>query len=331
MEQRPLGKDGVRVSAIGLGCMGMSQSYGVPDEEEAIRTIHRALDLGVTFLDTADVYARGANETLVGRALRERRAEAVLATKCGLQGVPGGPRNEVNGTPAYITGCCDASLQRLGTDIIDLYYLHRVDPKVPIEESVGAMAGLVRAGKVRLIGLSEAAPHTLRRACAEHPIAALQSEYSLWVREPEANGVLVACRELGVTFVPFSPLGRGFLADAGAVPAASALPPGDMRRQLPRFQDEHRERNRELVRGLEEIAHTKRCTPAQIALAWLLGRGPDIVPIPGTKRRTYLEQNVAALDVGLTDAERKTLDARFPIGAASGERYHPAAMRFIDG
>jgi len=327
MQQRQLGRSGLTVSAIGLGCMGMSQSYGVPDDEESIRTIHRAIELGVTFLDTADVYGRGANEELLGRALRGRRHEVVLATKCGIVGTPGKPGDGVNGRPEYITSACDASLRRLGTDAIDLYYLHRVDPATPIEESVGGMADLVRAGKIRYIGLSEAAATTLRRAHTVHPIAALQSEYSLWMREPETT-VLPVCRELGIGFVPFSPLGRGFLA--ADVKTLDGLPEGDLRRKLPRFQGDALDHNVRLVGVLEVIAAAKGCTPAQLALAWLLSRGTDIVPIPGTKRRTFLEQNAAAVDVQLTGAEIEPIEACFAPDAPQGERYHAAMMKWLD-
>jgi aryl-alcohol dehydrogenase-like predicted oxidoreductase len=327
MQQRQLGRSGLTVSAIGLGCMGMSQSYGVPDDEESIRTIHRAIDFGVSLLDTADVYGRGANEALVGRALRGRRHEVVLATKCGIVGTPGSGGDGVNGRPEYITACCDASLTRLGIDVIDLYYLHRIDQDTPIEESVGAMSDLVRAGKVRYIGLSEAAPTTLRRGHQVHPITALQSEYSLWMREPETT-VLPVCRELGIGFVPFSPLGRGFLS--GAVKSLDGLPETDLRRKMPRFQGDAMHHNVRLVGMLEQIAREKGCTAAQLSLAWLLSRGDDIVPIPGTKRRRYLEENAAAADLLLTPGERARLDEEFAPGAPMGARYHAAMARFLD-
>ena len=327
MQQRQLGRSGLTVSAIGLGCMGMSQSYGVPDDEESIRTIHRAIDLGVTFLDTADVYGRGANEELVGRALRGRRRDVVLATKCGIVSTPGAAVGDVNGRPDYIKACCDASLTRLGTDVIDLYYLHRIDQRTPIEESVGGLSDLVRAGKVRYIGLSEAAPATLRRGHQVHPIAALQSEYSLWMREPETT-VLPVCRDLGIGFVPFSPLGRGFLS--GDVKTLAGLPDTDLRRKMPRFQGEALEHNVRLVSVLEQMAREKGCTAAQLALAWLLSRGDDIVPIPGTKRQRYLEDNAAAVDLRLTPADRARLDQAFAPGAAMGERYHAGMARFLD-
>src|SRR5262249_15865648 len=282
MTPRKLGAAGPSVSALGLGCMGMSQSYGATDDDESIRTLHRALDLGVTLIDTADAYGKGANEILVGRAIRDRRDDVVLATKFGL--VPpaaGGPATDVDGRPERVRPCCEASLRRLGAAVIDLYYLHRVDPQVPIEDTVGAMADLVREGKVRYLGLSEAGPASLRRAHAVHPIAALQSEYSLWTREPE-RAVLPACRELGIGFVAFSPLGRGFLT--GAVTAIDALAPNDVRRKLPRFQEDNLPRNAALLERLEAEAARQGCSATQVALAWLLAKGRDIVPIPGTKR-----------------------------------------------
>jgi aryl-alcohol dehydrogenase-like predicted oxidoreductase len=327
MKRRQLGKSGLTVSAIGLGCMGMSQSYGAPDEAESIRTIHRALDLGVTFLDTADAYGKGGNEILVGRAIRARRDEVELATKFGLIPGPTGPATDVDGRPERVKGCCDASLSRLGIDVIDLYYLHRVDPKVPIEETVGAMAELVRAGKVRFLGLSEAGPETLRRAYRVHPIAALQTEYSLWSRVPE-RAVLAACRELGIGFVPFSPLGRGFLS--GAVTDLERLEQNDVRRTLPRFQGENLKQNVVMVKRLEEMARSKGCSAPQLALAWLLAKGGDIVPIPGTKRQTYLEANAAAVDIALSPKEVAALEEAFPIGSAAGERYPPASMALLE-
>ena len=327
MKPRKLGKNGPNVSAIGLGCMSMSQSYGARDDAESIRAIHRALDLGVTFFDTAAIYGQGHNETLVGRALGARRGDIVLATKCGIIPASPGPGIDADGSPAAIAASCDESLQRLGTDVIDLFYLHRVDPKVPIEESVGALAGLVRAGKVRHIGLSEAAPATIRRAQKVHPITALQSEYSLWFREPETD-VLPVCRELGIGFVPFSPLGRGFLS--GAVKDTQALPADDVRRRLPRFQGENLGHNLELIQRLEMMAGRKRCTPAQLALAWLLAQGPDVVPIPGTKREKYVEENVAAAGIELTKAEVDELEATFTPDAAAGDRYNEAMGRLVD-
>ncbi len=327
MQTRRLGHSNLTVSVLGLGCMGMSQSYGVPDDVESIKTLELALARGITFFDTADVYGAGANERLIGPVLRPVRSSVVLATKCGLRAGTGGAPIVVDGAPAYIRSACDASLRRLGTDIIDLYYLHRVDPAVPIEESVGAMAELVTAGKVRFLGLSEVSPSTLRRAHQIHPITAVQSEYSLFSRDPEA-AVLPACRELGVAFVPFSPLGRGLLT--GGVTTTVALPAGDMRRSVPRFQDEHVAGNMRLVTHLTEMAGARQCTPAQLALAWLLAQGSDIVPIPGTKRRIYLEENIAATEIVLSAAEVATLNELFVPGAASGERYSQEMMRLVD-
>jgi aryl-alcohol dehydrogenase-like predicted oxidoreductase len=319
--------------------MSMSQSYGARDDEESIRAIHRALEVGVTFFDTAAIYGQGHNEGLVGRALGARRREVVLATKCGILPASGGGI-DADGSPAEITSSCDASLRRLGTDVIDLLYLHRVDPKTPIEESVGAMAGLVRDGKVRFIGLSEAAPATIRRAQTVHPIAALQSEYSLWLREPERD-VLPVCRELDIAFVPFSPLGRGFLS--GVLKDVAALASDDMRRRLPRFQGDNFGRNLALVERLEAMAFRTPaprrpgpsgpggpCTPAQLALAWLLAKGKDIVPIPGTKRQTYVEENAGAAGIELSAAQVSELEAMFPPDAAAGPRYSEAMARLID-
>lgn len=327
MKQRQLGESGLRVSAIGLGCMGMSQSYGRLDDEESIRTIHRALDLGITFLDTANAYGKGANEELVGRAIRGRRTEVVLATKFGLIPGPSGPATQVDGRPERVRPSCEASLSRLGVDVIDLYYLHRVDPRVPIEETVGAMAELVGEGQVRFLGLSEAGPTTLRRACLIHPIAALQSEYSLWSREPE-HTVLPACRELGIGFVPFSPLGRGFLT--GSVRDVAKLDENDVRRRFPRFQEGNLARNITLVEGLEEMARAKACSTSQLALAWLLAKGPDVVPIPGTKRRGYLEENARATELELSATEVRALDDTFQVGSAAGARYPPESMRLLE-
>ncbi len=327
MQVRQLGNGGLTVSAIGLGCMGMSQGYGPGDEAESIRTLHRALDIGVTFLDTAAAYGAGENERLVGRAIRDRRHEVVLASKCGIiRGVDGTPV-ALDGSPKHVRESCDASLQRLNVDVIDLFYLHRVDPKTPIEDSVGAMSALVRAGKVRYLGLSEAAPATIRRAHQVHPIAALQSEYSLWWREPE-SAILPACRELGIGFVPFSPLGRGFLS--GKVAGTDSLAADDLRRRLPRFQDENLRHNLGLISRLQEVAAARGCSSSQLALAWLLAKGPDIVPIPGTKRRTYLESNAAAVELELTRHHVNALDAAFPPDAARGERYAPDLMRWLD-
>ncbi|MEM0129097.1 MAG: aldo/keto reductase [Thermoplasmata archaeon] len=327
MRTRRLGRNGPVVSAIGLGCMGMSQSYGPADPEEAVATLSAALDLGVTFFDTADIYGPFRNEELVGRALRERRDQVVIATKCGFVPDPAGGPNRVDGSPEHIRAACDASLARLGVSTIDLYYLHRVDPRVPIEESVAAMAGLVREGKVRYLGLSEVSAATLRRAHAVHPITAVQSEYSLWTREPE-RGILPACRELGVGFVPFSPLGRGFLS--GRIRDLSALGPEDFRRGIPRFSPEHLAPNLARVDRLAEIAAARGVTPAQVALAWILHRGEDIVPIPGTKRRRFLEENVAAADLALSRGEIERIDAAFPVGSAAGARYSDAALAMVD-
>lgn len=305
--------------------MGMSQAYGVPDDTESIATVQRAIDLGITFFDTADAYGNGENERLLARALGHRRRDVVLATKCGVITRDGAMA--IDGSPAHIRRACDASLARLGTDVIDLYYLHRVDPGTPIEESVGALGDLVRAGKIRYIGLSEASAATIRRAHAVHPIAAVQSEYSLWWRDPEQT-VLPACEALGIGFVPFSPLGRGFLTSAAI--DLSALPANDMRRQMPRFKPEQLAQNERLRSDLEARAASKGCTVAQLSLAWVLGKGAHIVPIPGTKRRTYLEQNAAATDIVLRGADIADLDAVFSNGAAAGARYPEEMMRWID-
>lgn len=328
MPRRRLGE--LEVSALGLGCMGMSDFYagaGAEAEAESIAVIHRALDRGVNFLDTADMYGVGRNEELVGRALKGQRQRAVLATKFGNVRGADGSYLGINGRPEYVRPACDASLRRLGVEMIDLYYQHRVDRDVPIEETVGAMGRLVEAGKVRHLGLSEAAPETIRRAHRTYPITALQTEYSLWTRDPE-TGVLPICRELGIGFVAYSPLGRGFLS--GAILSLEALPPGDWRRQNPRFQGENFRRNLALVNRVEAIASRKHCTPAQLALAWLLAQGPDIVPIPGTKKLARLEENAAATGVALTAADLAELDAAMPPGAAAGERYQPAAMQAVN-
>jgi aryl-alcohol dehydrogenase-like predicted oxidoreductase len=321
----------LEVSCLGLGCMGMSQAYGAPearDDTESIATVHRALDLGCTFIDTADAYGAGVNEELVGRALAGRRDEAVLATKFGLLPGPGTSKGSpagIDGSPEHVRATIDASLGRLGVDHVDLWYLHRLDRRVPIEETVGAMAEAVTAGKVGHLGLSEVSPATIRRAHATHPIAAVQSEWSLWTRDPEA-AVLPACRELGIGFVPFSPLGRGFLS--GELRSPDDFPESDMRRALPRFQGENFDRNLQLVAKVRELAAQRNATPSQLALAWLLAQGDDIAPIPGTKRRTRLEENLGAAAIELSDDERRAIDDAFPPEAAAGERY--ADMRHID-
>jgi aryl-alcohol dehydrogenase-like predicted oxidoreductase len=319
MEQRNLGGQGLTVSAEGLGCMGMSEFYGSADEGEAVATIQLALELGVTLLDTSDMYGPHTNERLVGEAIADRRDEVVLATKFGIVRDPEDPTvRGVNGRPEYVHQACDASLRRLAVDYIDLYYQHRVDPDVPIEETVGAMAELVDAGKVRFLGLSEAAASTIRRAHAVHPISALQTEYSLWSRDVEEE-VLPTIRELGIGLVAYSPLGRGFLT--GRIETAGDLEQGDFRRNNPRFQGENLERNLELVSRVKEIAADKDCTPGQLALAWVMAQGKDIVPIPGTKRRPYLEQNVAAVELELDPEDLRRLDEAAPVGAAAGDRY----------
>jgi len=328
MARRRLGTDGPEVSAIGLGCMGMSEFYGETDEAESVATIQAAIERGVDFLDTADMYGVGRNEELVGRAIAGRRDRVFLATKFGNVRGADGSFGGVCGRPDYVRSACEASLRRLGVETIDLYYQHRVDPDVPIEETVGAMAGLVEAGKVRFLGLSEAAPATVRRAHAVHPIAALQTEYSLWSRDVEAE-ILPTVRELGIGFVAYSPLGRGFLT--GQFKSPDDFPPDDARRIHPRFAGENFRRNLDLVAEIEAMAEEKGCTAAQLAIAWVLARGDDVVPIPGTKRRRYLEQNLGALDVSLSDEDLSRIDRILPPGAASGPRYHERGMATIDG
>ncbi len=329
MQFRELGRSGLKVSALGLGCMGMSEFYGPGDDGESIATIHRALEVGVNFLDTADVYGPYKNEELVGRAIKGKRDKVVLATKFGIVRDPANPTARgVNGKPDYVRRSCEASLRRLGVDVIDLYYQHRVDPNTPIEETVGAMAELVREGKILHIGLSEASPQTLRRAVKVHPITALQTEYSLWSRDPE-DEILDACRELGVGFVAYSPLGRGFLT--GQFTRFEDFPQDDYRRNSPRFQGENFQKNLDLVRRVEEIAREKGCKPSQLALAWVLAQDKNIVPIPGTKHRKYLEENVAALDVKLTGEDLRRIEEVFPAGAAAGLRYPEHMMSIVNG
>jgi aryl-alcohol dehydrogenase-like predicted oxidoreductase len=328
MQTRRLGRTGLTVSALGLGCMGMSEFYGPGDEAEALATINRAIELGCTFLDTADMYGPYTNEELVGRAIRGKRDRVVLATKFGIMRDPQSRMvRGISGAPDYVRSACDGSLKRLGVDTIDLYYQHRVDPTVPIEDTVGAMTELVHAGKVRYLGLSEAGPETIRRANAVHPITALQTEYSLWTRDPE-DGVLATCRELGVGFVAYSPLGRGFLT--GQIKRFDDLAPDDYRRMSPRFQGENFQKNLDLVARVQAIAREKGCAPSQLALAWVLAQGDDVVPIPGTKRRTYLEENVGALDVRLDAKDLARIDEVLPAGAASGLRYPEFMMQFVN-
>jgi aryl-alcohol dehydrogenase-like predicted oxidoreductase len=324
MQQRNLGE--LRVSAIGLGCMGMSEFYGSRDDEESIRTIHRAVELGCTFLDTADMYGVGHNEQLVGCAIKDLRDKVVLATKFGNVRTADGGFAGIDGRPEYVCSACDASLKRLGVETIDLYYQHRVDENVPIEDTVGAMAELVKAGKVRYLGLSEAGPETVRRAHKVHPVAAYQGEYSLWTRDPE-DSILPVCRELGIGFVAYSPLGRGFLT--GVFRSSQDFEETDFRKNHPRFQGDNLERNQRLAEHVQQLAAKKGCTPAQLALAWVLAQGDDIVPIPGTKRIKYLEQNLEAIRIKLNQDELETIDRLFPPGAASGARYAEGAMKRV--
>jgi aryl-alcohol dehydrogenase-like predicted oxidoreductase len=327
MPRRTLGKSGLSVWAIGLGCMGMSEFYGNRDDEQSIRVIHRSIELGMDFLDTADMYGIGANEELVGKAIRDRRNKVILATKFGNVRGADGSFKGINGKPEYVRSACEASLKRLGIDSIDLYYQHRVDPNTPIEETVGAMADLVKKGKVKFLGLSEASAQTLRRAAKIHPIAALQTEYSLWTRDVEEE-ILPTCRELGIGFVAYSPLGRGFLC--GQIKKPEDLTAGDRRGMFPRFQGENFQKNLDLVKKIEQLATKKGCKPSQLAIAWVLAQGNDIVPIPGTKKLKYLEENGGAIGVTLTASELKELDQILPHGVAAGERYPAEVMKGVN-